>query len=100
MEACPGLRSGIASRVVTPAPKLVFPAKAGIQKGRGETNMPWKNSGVPQAIARPWSFRPPTLVFLAIESMPRTQILCRSPEKSRAVETPARAPSRAQYANE
>ena len=32
MKACPGLRSGIASRLVTPAAKLVIPAKAGIQR--------------------------------------------------------------------
>ena len=59
MKACPGLRSRIASRLVTPTPKLVFPAKAGIQKGRG-----WENValGLVPSIGRaynlPWSHQP------------------------------------------
>ena len=81
MKACPGLRSRIASRIVTPTPKLVFPAKAGIQKGRG-----WEVLDC-HAMKKPTRHHifillcglRKAMVIPAIESMPRTPIRGRNP---------------------
>ena len=61
VKACPGLRSGIASRLVTPAPKLVIPAKAGIQRGGERQQRPTTKANVSVRASLPAAQEAPSL---------------------------------------